>query len=146
MMAKRQFTAPLASGDEQLWTRILARYRVPNHGRTVFEIVVTLVPFTALWMSAWAAVHFGHWELSLLLAVPTSAFLMRLFMIQHDCGHGCFFRYRLANDWTGRVLSVLTLTPYDDWRRAHAAHHSNSGHLDRRGIGNVGTVMVEFWR
>jgi acyl-lipid omega-6 desaturase (Delta-12 desaturase) len=142
MMAKRQFTPPLASGDEQLWTRILARYRMPNHARSVFEIVVTLVPFTALWMSAWAAVHFGHWELSLLLAVPTAGFLMRLFMIQHDCGHGSFFRYRLANDLVGRFLSVLTLTPYDDWRHSHAIHHATSGHLGRRGIGDIETLTV----
>jgi omega-6 fatty acid desaturase (delta-12 desaturase) len=72
-------------------------------------------------------------------------------MIQHDCGHGSFFRYRLANDWVGRFLGVLTLTPYDDWRRAHAIHHANSGHLDRRGIGDIDTLTVRefqalrFW-
>jgi omega-6 fatty acid desaturase (delta-12 desaturase) len=87
-------------------------------------------------------VHFGLWELSFLLAIPAAAFLVRLFMIQHDCGHGSFFRYRVANDWTGRFLSVLTLTPYDDWRRAHAVHHANSGHLDHRGIGDIDTLTV----
>jgi acyl-lipid omega-6 desaturase (Delta-12 desaturase) len=135
----------------QRWTRLLMRYREPNHGRSIIEISITLVPFAALWASAWAAVHFGYWELSFLLAIPAAAFLVRLFMIQHDCGHGSFFRYRLANDWTGRVLGVLTLTPYDDWRRAHAAHHANSGHLDRRGIGDIDTLTVRefqaltFW-
>lgn len=69
------------------------------------------MPFATLWASAWAAVRFGYWELSFLLAIPAAAFLVRLFVIQHDCGHGSFFRYRLANDWTGRFLSVLTLTP-----------------------------------
>jgi acyl-lipid omega-6 desaturase (Delta-12 desaturase) len=135
----------------QRWTRLLMRYREPNHGRSIIEISITLVPFAALWAAAWAAVHFGYWELSFLLAIPAAAFLVRLFMIQHDCGHGSFFRYRLANDWTGRVLGVLTLTPYDDWRRAHAAHHANSGHLDRRGIGDIDTLTVRefqaltFW-
>jgi acyl-lipid omega-6 desaturase (Delta-12 desaturase) len=135
----------------QRWTRLLTRYREPNHGRSIIEISITLVPFATLWASAWAAVHFGFWELSFLLAIPAAAFLVRLFMIQHDCGHGSFFRYRLANDWTGRCLSVLTLTPYDDWRRAHAAHHANSGHLDRRGIGDIDTLTVRefqaltFW-
>ncbi len=103
---------------------------------------MTLVPFVALWALAWAAVHFGYWELTLFLAVPAAGFLVRLFMIQHDCGHGSFFRYRLANDWVGRFLGVLTLTPYDDWRRAHAMHHANSGHLDRRGIGDINTLTV----
>ena len=126
--------------------RALARYREPHHCRSIFEILVTLVPFAALWASAWTAVYFGYWELSLLLAIPAAGFLVRLFMIQHDCGHGSFFRYRLANDWLGRVLSVLTLTPYDDWRRAHAIHHANSGHLDRRGIGDIVTLTVREFR
>jgi omega-6 fatty acid desaturase (delta-12 desaturase) len=98
------------------------------------------VPFGALWALPWAAVHFGYWELSFLLGVPSAGFLVRLFMIQHDCGHGSFFRYRLANDWVGRFLGVLTLTPYDDWRRAHATHHANSGHLDQRGVGDIDTL------
>jgi acyl-lipid omega-6 desaturase (Delta-12 desaturase) len=69
----------------------------------------------------------------LLLAVPAAGFLVRLFMIQHDCGHGSFFRHRLVNDWIGRIIGVLTLTPYDLWRRTHAFHHAGAGNLDRRG-------------
>jgi acyl-lipid omega-6 desaturase (Delta-12 desaturase) len=61
--------------------------------------------------------------------VPAAGFLVRLFMIQHDCGHGLFFRWRLANDWLGRTPGVLTLTPYGYWRRTHAMHHATSGHL-----------------
>jgi omega-6 fatty acid desaturase (delta-12 desaturase) len=67
---------------------------------------------------------------------------VRLFMIQHDCGHGSFFRHRLANDWVGRIIGVFTLTPYDFWRRAHAEHHAGSGNLDRRGIGDIDTLTV----
>ena len=63
-------------------------------------------------------------------------------MIQHDCGHGSFFRHRLANDWVGRVIGVLTLTPYDFWRHTHGIHHATSGNLDRRGIGDVDTLTV----
>src|SRR6266568_2090597 len=83
----------------------------------------------------------GYW-LCLLLAVPTAGFLVRLFMIQHDCGHGSFFRHRLANDWLGRAIGVLTLTPYDFWRRDHAIHHATSGNLERRGIGDINTLTV----
>jgi acyl-lipid omega-6 desaturase (Delta-12 desaturase) len=115
------------------WMQILSRYREPNHARSIVEIVITLGPLTALWSLAWAAYHFGFWWLYLLLALPAAGFLVRLFMIQHDCGHGAFFRHRLANDWVGRVIGVLTLTPYDYWRRTHAIHHATSGHLDRRG-------------
>jgi len=89
----------------------------------------------------WAALYFGYW-IGLLLVVPAAGFLVRLFMIQHDCGHGSFFRGRLANDWVGRVLGVLTLTPYDFWRRTHAAHHASSGNLDQRGMGDIDTLTV----
>ena len=90
----------------------------------------------------WASLGIGYW-LSLLLAIPTAGFLVRLFLIQHDCGHGSFFRVRAVNDWVGRVLGTITLTPYDVWRRSHAIHHASVGHLDRRGIGDIDTLTVE---
>ena len=101
-------------------TQDLAGYREPHHGRSVVEILITIVPLVLLWLSMWFALKLGY-GLYLLLAVPAAGFLVRLFMIQHDCGHGAFFRHRLANDWVGRVIGVLTLTPYDFWRRTHAA-------------------------
>jgi acyl-lipid omega-6 desaturase (Delta-12 desaturase) len=135
-----------ATPKERQWTQILARYREPNHARSILEITITCMPLVALWVLAWAALHFGYWWLSLLLAVPAAGFLVRLFMIQHDCGHGSFFRHRLANDWVGRVIGVLTLTPYDFWRRTHAIHHAGAGHLERRGIGDVDTLTVREYR
>jgi omega-6 fatty acid desaturase (delta-12 desaturase) len=83
----------------------------------------------------------GYW-IGLVLVVPAAAFLVRLFMIQHDCGHGSFFRGRVANDWVGRLISVVTLTPYDQWRRTHAGHHATVGNLGRRGIGDIRTLTV----
>jgi omega-6 fatty acid desaturase (delta-12 desaturase) len=100
------------------------------------ELVVTVVPFVALWLLMLLSLRHSYW-LCLLLAVPAAGFLVRLFMIQHDCGHGSFFRRRRANDWLGRMLGVLTLTPYGYWRRTHAVHHATSGHLGRRGTGDV---------
>ncbi len=142
MTDQSAFPASPAAGAARLAISSLARYREPRHSRSIFEIAVTLVPFVALWALAWVAVHFGYWELSFLAGVPAAGLLARLFMIQHDCGHGSFFRHRLANDWVGRLLGVLTLTPYDDWRRAHAIHHANSGHLDRRAVGDIDTLTV----
>jgi omega-6 fatty acid desaturase (delta-12 desaturase) len=84
--------------------------------------------------------------LYLILAIPAAGLLVRLFMIQHDCGHGAFFRHRAANDWLGRALSVLTLTPYDFWRRTHAVHHATSGNLDQRGMGDIDTLTVDEYR
>jgi len=131
------------SALSQTWTQTLASYREPDHARSLFEIAVTLLPLIGLWTLSWAAIHFGYWWLSLALAIPAAGFLVRLFMIQHDCGHGAFFRGRRANDWVGRAIGVLTLTPYDFWRRTHAIHHATSGNLDRRGLGDINTLTVD---
>jgi omega-6 fatty acid desaturase (delta-12 desaturase) len=138
---QHQVGAVAASSDVLAWTKILARYREPSRIRSVTELVITIVPLVLLWVLIWAALDFGYW-FGLLLAVPAAGLLVRLFMIQHDCGHGAFFRHRLANDWVGRVLGVLTLTPYDFWRRTHAIHHASSGNLDQRGIGDIDTLTV----
>jgi omega-6 fatty acid desaturase (delta-12 desaturase) len=135
-------TQPNAAPDGRILTQILARYREPNRLRSVVELLITVVPFAALWFVMWATIYFGYWWLCLLLAVPAAGFLVRLFLIQHDCGHGAFFRGRRANDWVGRVIGILTLTPYDFWRRAHALHHASSGNLDKRGIGDITTLTV----
>lgn len=120
----------------------LAPYREPSGVRSLFELAVTAVPFLLIWGLIWAAVESGYW-IGLLLAVPAAGFLVRLFLIQHDCGHGAFFSHRLVNDWVGRVLGVLTLTPYDYWRHSHAMHHATSGNLDHRGIGDIDTLTVD---
>ena len=131
--------------DARAWTRILASYRRPSNGRSIVEIGITVVPLVVCWVLVWATLDLGYW-FSLLLAVPAAGFLVRLFMIQHDCGHGAFFRHRLANDWVGRIIGVLTLTPYDFWRRTHALHHASSGNLDRRGFGDINTLTVREYR
>jgi omega-6 fatty acid desaturase (delta-12 desaturase) len=128
------------------WIGILARYRNPSTIRSTFELVATAAPFVALWLLSWAAWEFGHGWIALALALPTAGFLVRLFMIQHDCGHGSFFQWRAANDWVGRVIGVFTLTPYDAWKRAHAIHHGTSGNLDKRGIGDLQTLTVAEYR
>ena len=123
------------------WTRVLARYRQPLPSRSIFELAVTLVPFVAIWAVAWWLVSISI-LLALALSVVNAAFLVRLFMIQHDCGHGSLFRDRRLCDWIGRGIGVLTLTPYDVWRRTHAIHHATTGNLDRRGIGDLPTLTV----
>src|SRR5580693_3324755 len=130
-----------ARPDARGLTQLLARYRAPSLARSTTELVITAVPLVLVWILMWATLGVGYW-LCLLLAIPAAGLLVRLFMIQHDCGHGAFFRHRLANDWVGRAIGVLTLTPYDAWRRAHAGHHATSGNLERRGIGDVDTLTV----
>ena len=106
--AANAFSVP----DARRWTEILTRYRKPSELRSTVELAITFVPLATLWVLAWAALHFGYWWLCLLLAIPAAGFLVRLFMIQHDCGHGSFFRHRMTNDWVGRVIGVLTLPAF----------------------------------
>jgi acyl-lipid omega-6 desaturase (Delta-12 desaturase) len=127
------------------WLQILATYKEPSLRRSIFEIAVTAVPFVVLWGLAVAALSVSY-LLSLAIEIVAAAFVVRLFMIQHDCGHGAFFRRRGTNDWIGRILGVVTLTPYDVWRQSHATHHATSGDLDARGIGDVATLTVREYQ
>lgn len=126
----------------RIWLKTLNSYRDPSYVRSVVELAITALPLTVLWGAAWFTYSLGYWWVSLLIAIPAAGFWVRLFMIQHDCGHGAFFPNRLANDWVGRIIGVLTMTPYDFWRRTHAIHHATSGNLDRRGIGDVDMLTV----
>ena len=130
---------------ETAWLRIISGYRQPALGRSLYELFVTLIPFVLFWAAAAVALHYGYW-IGLLLVIPTAGFLLRLFMLQHDCGHGSFFGKRRLDDWTGRALGVLTLTPYDYWRRAHNEHHASAGNLDERGVGDITTLTVSEYR
>src|SRR6478752_7872215 len=129
--------------------RHLATFRRPSNARGAFELAVSATPLIGLWVLMWLSLD--HYWLTLLLAVPAAGFLLRLFLIQHDCGHGAFFKGRRVNDWVGRVIGVLTLSPYDFWRKTHAMHHAATGNLDRRGMGDIDTLTVRefaertFW-
>lgn len=130
--------APMAARD---WIKILAQYRDPSSLRSSFELGVSLVPFVALWILACWTAQYSYLG-ALLISALNSGFLLRLFCIQHDCGHGSFFNNRTLSDWIGRALGVVTLTPYDVWRRSHSIHHSHAGDLDHRGIGDVMTLTI----
>jgi omega-6 fatty acid desaturase (delta-12 desaturase) len=123
----------------------LGPYQQPSTPRSLWELAVTAVPLVALWTALYVCVSRG-WTWGLLLSIPTALFLVRLFMIQHDCGHQAFFRSRAANTWMGRVIGVMTMTPYDYWRRTHAIHHATSGDLDRRGLGAIEMLTVAEYR
>jgi omega-6 fatty acid desaturase (delta-12 desaturase) len=144
MNANINIHAPAAPADDNVgaWLKILARYRQPRLARSAFELVVTLVPLALFWAIAYVSLINGVW-IGLLAILPAGAFLLRLFMIQHDCGHGSFFARRRLDDWTGRLIGILTLTPYDYWRQAHAAHHATAGNLDERGVGDITTLTVD---
>ncbi len=118
------------------WQRVLTAYAEPETRRSAVQLGANLVGLAALWAGMWHFAESAYW-LSLLLGIPTAGIVLRLFSIQHDCGHGAFFKSRAANDWTGRALSVFSLVPYAYWRSAHAAHHAAIGRLDKRGVGDI---------
>ena len=124
------------------WNGILASYRKPNDARSTLELLITFIPFLCFWMLAWAALSVSYWA-SLVFIIPAAGFLLRLFALQHDCGHGSFFKKRRVNDWVGRLIGVLTFTPYDVWKKDHAIHHSSSGNLEKRGTGDIETLTVQ---
>jgi omega-6 fatty acid desaturase (delta-12 desaturase) len=134
-----------ASPDARDWVKVLSAYREPNMAQSTFELAVTLVPFLGLWGLAWLAIDISLW-LTFALCVLNAGFLLRLFCIQHDCGHGSFFASKTLNDSVGRAIGVLTLTPYDVWKRSHAIHHGASGNLGRRGLGDIKTLTVDEYR
>ena len=124
------------------WVQKLRQYCRPNATRGTYELAITAIPFVLAWFLMFVALLYGQYWLYALLILPTAGLVVRLFMIQHDCGHGSFFPNRAGNDWVGRVIGIITLTPYDHWRRSHALHHATSGNLDHRGIGDVDTLTV----
>ncbi|NOX73687.1 MAG: fatty acid desaturase [Alphaproteobacteria bacterium] len=133
---------PLATDIKpQDWPRILMPYSKPDNRRAGLEFTITLIPFLALWaLAAWAT-SVSYW-LTLLISIPAAAFLTRLFIFQHDCGHRACFESRTINDFLGRLLGVITLTPYAMWQRNHAVHHAISGDLGRRRDSDIRTLTV----
>jgi len=137
--------ATLPAADLRQLRRAIADFAPPDTRRAVIQLLNTAIPFCALVATILYAVDHGAWW-GALLSIPGAALLVRLFMIQHDCGHGSFLPSRRANDMIGRVIGVLTLTPYAFWRKSHAVHHATSGNLDRRGTGDVSTLTVAEYR
>jgi omega-6 fatty acid desaturase (delta-12 desaturase) len=120
-------------------------YCKADTARAVWQLATSLAPFFALLTAIILLQPVAAW-LSLLLAIPAGLLLVRIFAIQHDCGHGSFFEGRRANNVWGHALSVLTFTPYIQWRDSHAVHHTTSGHLDHRGIGDIETKTVREYQ
>lgn len=116
-------------------------YRKPSVRESVLQIATSAVPLAILWLLMFLSLEHSYW-ITILLALPAAGFLVRLFIIQHDCGHHSFFTFSSMNDAVGFLIGILTLTPYQYWRRCHALHHAGSGNLDRRGHGDITTLTV----
>jgi len=119
----------------------LAPYRDSVLWRSILQLLSSILSIFCLWFLMWFSLQYTY-MITLALSVPTAGFMLRLFMIQHDCGHGSFFKSQYANDAIGFLLGVITLTPYHHWRKSHSLHHATSGDLDRRGHGDLKILTV----
>ncbi len=128
--------------DKQGMRKILARYQNPDVWRSLWELATSIIPYLLLWVAMVYSLRISYF-LTLALSVLAAGFMMRTFIIFHDCGHGSFFKSRRANEIVGVITGLLTFTPYHHWRRDHAIHHATAGDLDRRGVGDVKILTVQ---
>ena len=124
------------------WQKIVAVYAKPSLRKSLWQVTNTLIPYLALFYLSMRSIDVSLW-LTVPLCLLTAGFLVRTFIIFHDCGHGSFFRSQRANDWLGIVTGLLAFTPYYRWKHQHAIHHATSGDLDRRGTGDVYTMTLQ---
>ncbi len=111
-------------------------------GRSIWQLVNTLTPFFVLWYLAYLSLSVSYW-LTLALTIPAAGFLIRIFIIFHDCTHQSFFASKKANAIVGTITGIMTFCPYNQWKYAHTVHHATSSNLDRRGTGDIWTLTVE---
>jgi omega-6 fatty acid desaturase (delta-12 desaturase) len=131
--------------ERPYWQDALAVYAKPRFGRSLLDLATSVVPYLGLLVAMYLSLGVSYW-LVLGLAIPASGFLVRTFVIFHDCSHGSFFASKRANRWLGVALGLLVYSPFLRWRHDHARHHASSGDLDRRGGGDVRTLTVSEYR
>lgn len=126
---------------------LCAEFAKPQLGRALWQLTNSALPFALLWaLMAWSLRARWGYGWTLLLAIPTAGMYVRLFIIQHDCGHGSYFASHRANRWIGACLGLVTLFPFGYWKKTHAIHHGTSGNLDRREFGDVETLTLNEYR
>ncbi len=125
--------------------RSLSPYQRSQTGKSIWQIANSVIPFLLMWPLMIWSLSVSYW-LTLGLALVAGGFMVRVFIIFHDCGHGSFFRSRRANEWVGFLTGLLTFTPHLQWWKEHAIHHATAGNLDRRGVGDVWTMTLEEYR
>jgi acyl-lipid omega-6 desaturase (Delta-12 desaturase) len=133
------------SNADRSWEKVIMKYNRPELRKSIWQICNSFVPYVLLWFLMYQSLHYSYW-ITLLLSILACGFLIRLFIIFHDCGHGSFFKSKKANNIIGTIMGVLTFTPYFMWSYQHRIHHASSGNLDKRGVGDVWTMTVEEYQ
>lgn len=127
------------------WQKLVTKYTQPDLRLSLWQVFNSFGGYFLCWGAMAIALQFSVWP-ALILAIPAAGFLVRIFIIQHDCGHGSFFKKRKANDRIGTLCSIFTLVPYVFWRKSHAVHHAHHAELEERGIGDIWTMTTEeYW-
>jgi omega-6 fatty acid desaturase (delta-12 desaturase) len=134
-------TPPSHQQETAHWRALLAPYAQPSTTRSWIDVFTAVVPYLGLSVVAYLLLSVSPW-LTLAMAPLLSAFLLRTYIIFHDCSHGAFWKSRRANAWLGSICGVLVLSPFVRWRHDHAVHHASAGDLDRRGVGDLPTLTV----
>ena len=126
-----------------VWVTALKRYERPSVRKAIFQLIDTVIPYLCMLVLMYLTIYWKapYW-VTLLLAIPTAGFLVRTFIIFHDCVHGSYLASQAAVRILGTILGIITFTPFAEWRHHHGVHHSTSGNLDRRGVGDVWTMTV----
>ena len=127
--------------DTNDWKRLVLEYQKPSFWRATWQIINTLGSVVVLWYMMFLSLNVSYWLTAPLILVQ-GMMIVRVFIIFHDCGHGSYFKSKIANDVFGFITGLLTFTPYHHWRWEHSVHHANSGHLDKRGVGDIWTMTV----
>ncbi|MCB2188648.1 MAG: fatty acid desaturase [Deltaproteobacteria bacterium] len=126
------------------WYQELTSFRHSNSGKAIFQLLNTLLPYGLLWYLMVRSVQLGYpYALTLLLALVAGSFLVRIFILFHDCVHGSLFKRQGLNTVFGYILGVLVFTPFEDWRYAHLRHHATYANLDARGFGDIWTMTLK---
>ncbi|ULO05319.1 fatty acid desaturase [Paenibacillus sp. 19GGS1-52] len=120
----------------------VAPYEKYDRKKSIFQLINTLGPLVLLWYASYLSLSVSYW-LTLVFAIATSGFVIRTFIICHDCTHGSFFKSRKANDIIGTITGIVALVPYRQWKLSHSIHHASSGNLDKRGIGDIWIMTVD---
>ena len=137
MVSEKEATSILPS-----WENLVKKYQTASNRKSIWQLCNSFLPFIIIWYLMYLSIDVSYW-ITILLALPAAGFVVRIFIIQHDCGHGSFFKSKRANDFWGMACSIFTLTPYHYWRKSHNIHHASASKLDKRGIGDIYTMTVD---
>jgi omega-6 fatty acid desaturase (delta-12 desaturase) len=130
---------------ENKWQGDILKYARPHNGKSIWQIINSVVPYIITWYLMYKSLAYPYW-ITILLSLLAAGFLIRIFIIFHDCGHRSFFKSSRTNNIIGVIMGILVFTPYNKWHQQHKTHHQTSANLDKRGIGDVWTLTVDEYR